>query len=172
MNYLHSGSLGDIIYSLPSIRSIQALRDKPFSKANLYLKPDVPDSIPAWAGTRQAVRMNRAEAERLIPLLQGQQGLSEVAIHAGQPIDVDLDRFRDTGFPTDKGDIARYYAYAFQCHPTLWKPWLKADPSPDYSGAVLASRTTRYHNSRISYTFLARRHNVYFVGYPAQYAAS
>ena len=144
MNYLHSGSLGDIVYSIPTIRSLQALKAEPFSKANLYLRPDVAGTIPGWAGTRANVRMTGPEAERMIPLLTGQQGLAEVAIYTGQNIDVNLDEFRTSGFPTDRGDICRYYSYAFKCHPSLWKPWLKADPSPDYAGAVLVSTKIKY----------------------------
>lgn len=169
MNYLHSGSLGDVVYAIPAIRSLQALKAEPFSKANLYLKPDVPGTIPAWAGTRPAVRMTRQEAERLLPLLIGQRGLGEVALYEGQPIDINLDAFRQTSFPTDKGDIGRYYAYAFKCSPGLYLPWLKVDPSPDYAGAVLVNRTLRYRNPRISYGFLGRRPDVYFVGYPDEY---
>jgi ADP-heptose:LPS heptosyltransferase len=171
MNYLHSGSLGDVVYCIPTIRSLQALKAEPFAKANLYLKPDVPGTIPTWAGTRANVRMSGAEAERLIPLLTGQQGLNEVAIYQGQDIDINLDKFRDTGFGFDRGDICRYYAYAFKSHPALWKPWLKVEPSKDYAGAVLVSRTTRYQNPGINYRFLARRPNVYFVGYPDEYTA-
>lgn len=171
MNFLHSGSLGDVIYSLPTIKSIVQLRCGKFNKANLYLRPDVGDTIPSWAGTRPPVRMSRAEAEKLIPLLQDQRGLAEVALFANQPIDVDLDKFRDTGFPLDRGSIGRYYAYAYKCKPCLYEPWLTVDPSPDFKGQVLVSRTSRYRNPRINYGFLAGRPNVLFVGYPTEYTA-
>ncbi len=161
MNYLHSGSLGDIVFSIPTIK---ALNGK-FGKGNLYLKADVPDSIPAWAGQRQHFRMNRAEAESLIPLLSGQTGFGEVALYDGQPIDVDLDQFRQTGFPFDRGDISRYYAYAFKVCGRTWEQWLRVDPSDDYKGCVLVNRTNRYRNKSISYDFLAGKPKVISLGY-------
>lgn len=162
--------MGDCIFSIPTIKSIQSLNAPPFSKANLYLRPDVPDTIPPWAGIRPPVRMSKAEAESLVRLLVGQTGLGEVALFNRQAIDIDLDSFRKLGLDLSRGDIARYYSYAYRCQPALYKPWLEVEPSDRFKGAVLVNRTQRYHG-RISYSFLAGRPNVYFVGYPQEYTA-
>ena len=154
----------------PQSKSLQSLRTERFSKANLYLKPDVVDSIPPWAGQRPNLRMSRAEAESLIALLSGQPGLEEVALYEGQSIDIDLDQFRKVhGVDFGRGDICRYYSYAFKCQPCLYLPWLKVDPSDKYANAVLVNRTQRYHG-RVSYNFLAGLPNVFFIGYPHEYA--
>jgi hypothetical protein len=167
MNFLHSGSLGDIIYALPTVK---ALTGK-LRRANLYLKADVPDGIPVWAGQRQRYRMSREEAGKLLGLLAQQPGIGEAALYDGQAVDIDLDRFRETGFGYDRGDITRFYAYAFKCLPRTWEPRLKVQPSDQYADRVLVNRTTRYVNRAVSYGFLAGRPKVYFVGYQEDYQA-
>lgn len=168
MNFHHSGSLGDIVYSIPSIHSIIKQRE-PLGKANLYLRPDIQDSIPSWAGTRPPLRVSKTEIEKLLPLLEG-QGLGEVALYKNNHIDIDLDDFRKGG-NTDRGDICLYYSRIFACDPCLDYPWLFVKPSNVFRGCVLVNRTLRYLNSGINYKFLADKSNVVFVGYPEEYAA-
>src|ERR1700722_15237738 len=166
MNYLHSGCLGDVIFSIPSIKSLQGQQNKTaFCKATLYLRPGVPDPIPGWAGDRPLERMSRAGAESLIQLLTGQPGFNEIAIYTDQHIDYDLDKFRINP-PIDlaRYDIHRYYSLVYKCRPSLAGRWLKIPPSRKYAKAIFVNRTTRYRNPKISYRFLAGKPNVYFVG--------
>ncbi len=167
--FKHSGSLGDVIYALPSIKSIQRQVGN-FSKSTLYLQPDIKDTIPKWAGSRPPVRMSKADAEKLIPLLASQKGIADVALYSGQPVDFDLDNFRHTGFPLHAGNIAQYIAYAYKCSPVLHQQWLQVEPSAEFKNQILVNRTTRYRNPAISYKFLTGKPNVVFVGLAAEYS--
>lgn len=161
--FLSSGSLGDIIFAIPSIRSIADGEE-----TKLYLKPDVFSPIPAFAGKRQPSRMLKTEALSLIPLLESQGIAAE--LHQGQPVDYDLDEFRSTGFDFGRGHIGRYCSYRFKCRPNLWEPWLQVkEPSPDSAGKVLVNRTLRYHG-KINYRFLQGK-GIVFVGYTDEYNA-
>lgn len=166
MNFHHSGSLGDIVYSIPSIHSILKQKE-PLGKANLYLRPDIKDTIPAWAGVRPPLRVSRAEIEKLLPLLEG-QGLGEVAIYKNHHIDIDLDEFR-RGSDLSRGDICLYYSRIFGCNPCLDQSWLSVRPSKVFRGCVLVNRTLRYLNPGINYRLLGSKSNVVFVGYPEEY---
>lgn len=171
MNFIHSGCMGDCVYALPTIKSIQRQRAERFSKANLWLRPDVPETIPEWAGQRQGVRMTRQQTESLIPLLKIQEGIGDVALYDGQPVDIDLDRFRDLDFNFLAGDVGRYQAYPWRAAPALYERWIRVEPSDRFKGCVLVNRTRRYLNERIDYKFLSRRPDVVFVGFADEYSA-
>lgn len=156
--FKHSGALGDVIYSIPTIR---ALTDR----AILYLQPDVHGPIPAWAGKRQPQLCTRSQMERLIPLLKRQPLFDDVRLYQGEAVDIDLDLFRLCSFNFGAWSIGRYYQLTLpQANPTFHEPWLTVQPSPDFAGHVLINRTMRYRNPGISYKFLAGRGDVTFVG--------
>jgi hypothetical protein len=115
------------------------------------------------------VRLTRAFAESLIPLLKLQSCFAEVKLWDGEPVDLDLDGFRASGFPHSRGDIALYYSHVWACQPRLWQPWLTVEAEPN--SFILVNRTQRYHNPRISYKFLATVPNVRFVGLAEEYKA-
>jgi hypothetical protein len=104
----------------------------------------------------------------LIPLLES-QGIT-ASVWDGDPLTYDLDRFRYLGIDLARGDVARYYQYAFpEALVDYSLPWLNVDPDPEYKDAILVNRTLRYRNNRISYKLLNNRPDVYFVGLPNEY---
>lgn len=165
--FKHSGSLGDIIYSLPTIKSIV---NEKGTAANIYLQPDVQDSIPQWAGQRQPYRMTTDQALKLIPLLTEQTYIKHAELYNRQHIDYDLDTFRNINLDLGKGDISRYYHYAFpEALPDTTKEWLDTNYPKEYTDMILVNRTLRYQNPAISYKFLSGRSNVIFVGLANEY---
>lgn len=158
LSFKHSGSSGDIIYSLPSIL---AMIDKHGGPANIYLQPGV--LAHYYMGCEHPAgnfRMNKEIAEALMPLLSAQPGIATVKIWENEKIDIDLDMFRKVG-DLRVGHLPRHYAYAFDCYYDLSSPWL--DVVPKKSNRIVVSRTSRYRNSLIKYNALTPL-NPLFVG--------
>lgn len=168
LTFKHSGNLGDVVYSLPTVRALLARHD--LDGAGFYLNPGVPSPYPCGPHPLGNVRLDAGYASDLFPLLRAQPWITEAGLWDGSPVSYDLDRFRETGYPFSRGDIARYYCHAFPVSPNLSDPWLDVDPAPDFAGAILVNRTQRYRNPAINYRFLSNRADVVFVGLPQEHA--
>ena len=141
---IHSGKLGDVIYSLPALAHIQG---------KLLLNWEV-----------------RRSEESPLSFQQAQQ-LAELAEAAGyraavwdgrQPFDVDLDEFRKAA----AADLTRHLV---DCHwvvvssqPSPHGPWLRLEPRR--LAPIIINRTQRYaYNPDFAWGLL-RGHNCVFVG--------
>jgi hypothetical protein len=163
MIFRHSGSVGDVVAGLPTLKAL--LTRAGVDRGTLLLQVDQPARLPAWLNhPAGAVRLNRDFALKLLPLLEVQPYLEAVGIYQGQPVDIDLDAFRATGFNFCMGNLARYYCHAFPVCPVLWEAWLAVDPDPAFAGTILVNRTARYRNPAISYDFLKKLPGVQFIG--------
>lgn len=171
LTFRHSGNLGDIIYSLPTVLDLLARNNQ--EQARYLIRPDEPANYSA-AGPHPLVnkKIDRDFASKLLPLLRSQAYIGEAGIWEGQPFDYCLDRFRETGFDFSKGSIVRYYALAFLCTPDASCPWLDVEPSPEFAGKLLVNRTERYRHTGINYQILSDRPDVVFVGLPREYRVS
>lgn len=85
--FKHSGDIGDIIFSLPTIRALGG--------GKLYLDPEGGESSKyvAWAD-RTRTKLNKSSIESLKPLLELQPYISSVELWNGEAVDYDLDEFR------------------------------------------------------------------------------
>ena len=125
MRFRHSGKLGDIIYSLPAIRSCR--------HAALYL------NVAGDFG------LQRLHVEALLPLLRRQEYLDEVRLYEGEPFHYDLDGFRRL-YPATQ-NLADCHLKLLGLSP-VWRnePWLavpKREGSPkDY---VVFARSINHH---------------------------
>jgi hypothetical protein len=122
MNAFHSGCIGDIIYSIPTLQALGV--------TNLYI-----DDRP-W--TKPIV--NRIGA---FSRLMEAQGIS-VKKHEGESIDVDLSTYRNGGMVY--GDnIANRVARWAGAKIDLGKPWIKSSKNNYTSGKIIVSRGARWH---------------------------
>jgi|SRR6056300_411272 hypothetical protein len=85
--FKHSGDIGDIIFSLPTIRALGG--------GKLYLDPEGGESSPyvRWMH-KTRTKLNIKTIESLKPLLELQPYISSVEPLSGQKVDYDLDQFR------------------------------------------------------------------------------
>ena len=146
--YRHSGTLGDLIYSLSIVKKLAqnnamflvALNNIENCVAQYGYRPDEVD--PAHKG-----RFTPQDYELLKPLLRRQSYIADVGTWTqGTPEpDVDLDRFRGTLFRGFEGNYVEAYhrafglEFAFEDYLT---PWLQADPVT--VKPIVVSRTPRY----------------------------
>lgn len=123
--FRHSGDMGDIIYSLPTVRALGG--------GDLYL------SIGASYTNFRLEQFNF-----LYPLLMHQPYIHEVFIWYGEPINYDLDAFRFYGTNLQKKNLAEAHLEAFNLDPELAnQKWLYAKSK--HINDIIINRTERYH---------------------------
>lgn len=146
--FKHSGTLGDLIYSLAVVKKMAeidthfliALNNIENCVAQYDYRPDEVD--PAHRG-----RFTVQDFELLKPLLERQPYISKVATWTksdAEP-DVDLDRFRSVLFRGFEGNYVEAYHRTFQFPYSLedeLMPWLEVDPIE--TKPIVVSRTFRY----------------------------
>ena len=146
--YRHSGTLGDLIYSLSVVKKMEpgqflvALNNIENCVSQYGYRPDEVD--PAHKG-----RFTEQDFEWLKPLLKRQSYIETVGTWRqgdAEPT-VDLDRFRGTLFRGFEGNYVQAYHIAFGLPFSLADydtPWLEADPVT--IKPMVVSRTFRYRD--------------------------
>ena len=176
LSFKHSGRLGDILYSLPLLQEMSEIAGSP---VDLFISNDVPARLGADVFHPSLdVMVNTALFQYVQPLLAQQAYISKV-VHISTkeiPSDViDLDEFKASGLNLKAGLIYGWYRKAFGLPFQLEKAWLCVDMTGvedilrDYDSDVLISRTTRFCNTRINYSFLDQIDGVGFIGMPYEY---
>ena len=150
--YRHSGTLGDLIYSLSVVKKMEpgrfmvAINNIENCVSQYGYRPEEVD--PAHRG-----RFTTQDFEWLAPLLERQSCIEELCTwHQGDPEpDVDLDRFRGTLFRGFEGNYVQAYHIAFGM-PFMMQdydtPWLEADPIE--TAPIVVSRTFRYRDPMVT----------------------
>lgn len=145
----HSGDIGDIIYSLPTIKA------KGGGSLVLFDYPG-----------RTAHGMTEAKVNRLRPLLESQPYITSVR-WSPSIIESSLNGFRDH---MAHGSLADAH---LATHGLSWvhriEPWLAVDPNPKYR--VIFSRSPRYHNHNFPWKDIVHRYGAEaaFVGFRDEY---
>lgn len=149
MRFNHSGSLGDVLYSLTFAREYASARG--VRSFDLHLRVNVVSGspLPHPAGR---YRMTEPLAEWLRPLLEAQPYIGSVTISPDAPADAfDLDCTRELPVYASAGEI-RYYYYALSPAPLpkdFAAPVLTAAPDARAAGRIVVFRSGRYHNPQI-----------------------
>lgn len=167
INVSHSGNIGDIIYSLATIKRIYEYTG---ASINFYLKPGKPLILSGYLSHPMGKTMlNHQTALMLQPLIKSQPYIASCEIYDKQIIHIDLDYFRSGVIPLNRTNIARWYGYFTGVNPELWKNWITVIPDKKYADKIIIARSDRYKNSFIDYSFLNRYKNLYFLGLPQEY---
>lgn len=133
VTFLHSGQIGDLIYSLPTIRALGG--------GVLFLAP----------GNRADAHFTREMAEQSGTLLRRQPYLADVRIWAGEPITHNLDRFREGD--TQRGNLADLHLAAFGLPVSERdRPWIEnVVPLKVPGKTAVFQRTPRQRNPEFSW---------------------
>jgi hypothetical protein len=145
-SYKHSGTFGDLIYSLSVVRKIGAgrflvaLENLEHCVAQYGYRPDEVD--PMHKG-----RFTYSDYQLLKPLLKRQSYIHDIGTWTqGTPeADVDLDRFRGVLFRGFEGNYVQAYHMTFGlpfAPEVLNETWLEADPVT--VAPIVINRTARY----------------------------
>lgn len=160
ISFIHNGSIGDVIASVPGMR--EAYR-KTGKKVNLYLLNGqaavyYPGAThPTRGGDGKMVLLNETVIKMLIPLLKAQPFFNDVKMWDKEPVQYDLNQIRETNVGAPNFCLSRWYFYTFPdlaCD--LSEQWLTI-PEADKDiakGKIIITRTERYTNPNIDYSFL------------------
>lgn len=149
MNAFHSGCIGDIIYSIPTMKALGV--------TNLYV-----DDRP-W--TKPIV--NRIDAFRRLIESQG----IAVKKHEDENIDFDLSTYRNGGMiygDTIANRVARWMGVKID----LSKPWMQInEKNPATKGKIVVSRGARWHGEFFPWKRLVSElgEKMVFVGLPEEH---
>lgn len=155
--FYHSGDLGDIIYSLPTIAAMGGGRLILGPEVRIHGKAD-----PAQMRTR--VPMTLELFDWFAPLLRSQPYISSVVYAPSYPndVDIDLNRFREIWFDAEfrkkhsVGSLYQAYASFFGLQPLILdKPWMLIDKHITAPYPVIIHRSARYRNPSFPWEFIA-----------------
>lgn len=164
VHFKHSGHTGDIIYSLPAVFSLAKNKN-----IHLYLNVNEESNNRSLSHPLGSVMLTEKIVELLRPLLLHQPQIKSCDIYNGQPINYDLDLFRQYPFNYKIGNIARWYFLTFGINADLGKLWLQVPANTSLNDTIVIARSRRYRNPAIDYSFLNRYPNLVFVGLEEEY---
>lgn len=159
-SFLHDGTIGDCIASLPVVRENF---NKTGKRAIYYLtsgqKAEYYEGAthPTKDADGNQCMLNDQMINMMIPLFKAQPYIEDCKIHNGEPIHVDLNMVRQTFVNMPNHMLSRWYFFVF--------PDLACDLSTEYisvpetdkdfaKGKIIVTRTERYQNENIEYFFL------------------
>ena len=145
ITFLHSGHLGDIINSLPSIKEIAKNK-----KCKFFIKI-------------QEGYLLVSSIKKLLPLLEKQEYIKKIKIYENEIIDVDLNLFRN--FPISLNlDSVRWYFHITGIHDDMNNKYLHNVDGHHLKDKIVIIRSISRKNYLINYKFLKKYNNVLFIG--------
>lgn len=164
INFKHSGHIGDFIYALPIIKEIGKTK-----KCHVFLKLNHSIGKKKYlkhpAGN---VMINKTIFQKLIPLLENQDYIMSVQEWNNQPIDIDLDLFRDLPFSTNFHSI-RWYYHLTGIQPKMDMPFLEVNFNKKFKNTIVVVRSFRGRNPMINYSFLNQYNDLLFLGTKSEF---
>ncbi len=165
VHFKHFGLIGDIIYAVPAMKALAG--DK---KIHLHLQINQKSLYKkSMKHANQGKILTEKSVELIAPLLLAQPEFSVVDVLTDQPVDYDLDEFRNFPFDYNTNHICRWYFHMYGITADLGKAWLKAEPDPRFKDEIVIARSSRYRAPGIRYDFLASYPNTTFVGLKEEY---
>lgn len=159
VSFLHSGHLGDIIYSLPVIKEISKNRRTIlYIEANKKIINNQDKNHPFGD-----LFLTTESVNKIIPLLKQQDYINNVFIYNQEPIDVDLNFFRELGINFNT-DSPRWYFHLTGIHCNLNKPYLFVGKNINFKNKIIIVRSSRRQNNFIEYNFLNNYKDILFLG--------
>jgi len=163
INFLHSGHLGDVIYSLPLIKEISKNK-----KCNLFIQINKKMDLYYHDHPSGNVMINKKTADFLMPLLDSQTYLNSAFIYNHENIDIDLNLFREMPFNLIFHSI-RWYSHLAGVNLNMEDKFLDVKTKENFKNKIIIVRSPRYRNQFINYNFLNNVKNIVCVGLESEY---
>ncbi len=163
--FKHSGDMGDIIFSIPTIKRLAGDAD-----GVLYLDPDggFTSTLVKWAD-RTRTKLNKNTIDQIKYFLEQQSGIKEVKYWQGEIVDYDLDEFRKH---IKYNNLAISHLAAFNLdHNQVNQQWLTCQAKRPLPKPIVVTRSVRYHGhfSFWEHALPKIKNNAIFVGLPKEY---
>ena len=156
--FLHSGDIGDIIYSLPAVKKLGG--------GIYYISLN-----KTKRGFGLPTKFNKYCYDIVRPLLLEQDYIEDVRLWNGEAIDYDMDIFREQP-DVATTNLAKLHCTAFGIDPVIIDDqWLDVEPGVMPEGKrIIFARTPRYHgNFNWTAHVKAYGHEAIFVGLKEEY---
>ena len=161
LSFLHSGRLGDLIYSLATIKELAKSH-----KCKIYIQINKP--VLDYYDHLRKVLITKRSGDMIIPLLKKQEFLEDVSIYNGEKIDVNFDLFRD--IPINKSFYSsRWFSHLVGINLNMESTFLSAKPHKSIKNKIIIGRSPRYRNSFLNYKFLKNEKNIMCIGLKDEY---
>ncbi len=158
LNFIHSGHVGDLLYSLPVIKELSKNHD-----CCLYIKKNRAINVEYFGHPSGNVLLNENIINKLLPLLRLQPYFKSVEIYNNEKIDINLDLYRDIPINISFHQF-RWYVHITGVHINMGDPYLFVEETKNFHDKVVILRTFRNRNHFINYKFLKNYKNLLFVG--------
>ncbi|MDC1476034.1 hypothetical protein N8084_00885 [Pelagibacteraceae bacterium] len=158
LNFIHSGHIGDLIYSLPVIKKLSETHECSF-----YIQKNKPINVDYPGHPSGNVLLDEKIIRKLLPLLKLQSYFKLVDIYNNEEIDVDLDLCREIPINVSFHQV-RWYVHITGIHVNMEDAFLDVNPKKNFDSKVIILRTFRNRNHFIDYKFLSKYKNLLFVG--------
>ena len=155
--FLHSGQLGDLIYSLANIKELSKSH-----KCKLYIQTNKPMPLSNNDSSKK-VFISKRSGNLILPLLRSQDFLDSVNIYKDEKIDINLDLFRD--IPINLNFYStRWFSHLVGININVENTFLSAKPHNLIKNKIVIHRSPRYQNAYINYKFLNNTKNLLCIG--------
>jgi len=134
LNFLHSGKMGDLIFSLPLIKQLGG--------GNLYLKLNEWDAGANFGAGE--FKLTDQTYKLMLSLLESQPYIKQVAIFNNDPIHYDLNWFRESVDSSYTLAQSYFVALGFNDYSAIRSSWLTVEPNTAFNDKIVISRTNRY----------------------------
>jgi len=157
LSFLHSGQLGDLIYSLATIKELSKSH-----KCKLYIQIDKPMPLD-YNDSSKKVFISKRSGDLILPLLRNQDFLETVKIYEDEKIDINLDLFRDIPISLSFYST-RWFSHLAGININVENTFLSAKPHNLIKNKIVIHRSPRYRNPYINYKFLNNTKNLLCIG--------
>ena len=164
LSFLHSGRIGDVIYSLPTIKELSKSH-----KCKLYVQIEKPILGP-YDSSRK-VFINKRCGDLILPLLRNQDFLDAVNIYKDEKIDINLDLFRDIPISLSFYS-SRWFSHICGININVENTFLSVKPHELIKNRIIVGRSSRYRNAYINYKFLKNTKNLLCIGLEEEFQDS
>jgi hypothetical protein len=164
VNFCHHGHLGDVIYAIPCMLALS--KGKPI---NLFLNTNVKNTYHGSLKHHSATNISEASVQFLKPLIEAQQQFSICKSLENEVYDYNLNNIHQFPFNLKVGNIVRWYFLTYGVSFDTTRPWLTVQANHKLEDCILIARSFRYRSPGISYSFLSKYSNLYFVGLEDEY---
>ena len=163
ISFLHSGHIGDIINILPIIKEISKTH-----QCTLFIGINVPLPVQYNDHPGGKFFLNNKIYDMLYPLLKSQKYIYKIDIFNKQEIDINFDLIRE--LPINLlFDNARYGFHIAGVQVDLSKKFLDVEEHSSLKNKITILRSLRYQNPYISYSFLEKMEDPYYLGTLEEY---
>ena len=164
LSFLHSGRLGDLIYSLATIKELSKSH-----KCKLYVQIEKP--ILGSHDSSRKVFINKRCGDLILPLLRNQDFLDAVNIYKDEKIDINLDLFRDIPISLSFYS-SRWFSHICGININVENTFLSVKPHELIKNRIIVGRSSRYRNAYINYKFLKNTKNLLCIGLEEEFQDS